>query len=846
MIKYDKEKKFIIMKKMFSICKKNYRVLVCLSCLFLLNSCSLFNTSLKGFLEYYTDNAGVGILELPELSGVSISGLNCIGSESNQSISFFMRNPQGYDLQIEYEFSDPEVKDYFSTGGFEIGTYQSDDKLKGQIVFSEDFLNALEMGHARDLSGKIHKDLSGKIILTDMASGRSFEPFYVDFMVNSKPERVRGAMFQLDTNVVNDGTYIVCFNLKNLNGSVHEKDTHDLYIGSNHWKLDGSSSQLVITEVYKEDPSLELTTTKPSIYNLDGTASSFVELKSEGFVPLYFKTNKRHSASTDAVTYTVSVIDDDGLSVSSVVSNQADQLQAPAINVVNDSINPAQELTEKFTLVINHERATWHKNEDGSVSPGALSSDYPYIKYKVTKGPQVVASGIKRGRVEVELASAKGYKVEAFSYLDGYVDSDDIEPATFGVSRSVNYYISQNEQADATGSKNNPYGTFEECIDEINNQIDTFGPRTEYNIYVMTDLTKNGKFLDGYARPAGKNYKLNIYGLSGTRKLTSIGDSVFKFNNGDIHIENLLLTGNGAIYSQASSLYLKNVQVKDCNITSSGMSAIRVMNGTFTLDGCTVSGNTITGESTLPAGIYAQTDVTLKGTNVIYGNEIISGGVSSPSNLFLATKSSGKLCLIKPDGPIGAETKIGVSAAVTPTAGRPVTISSGYGYRTPSSSQYNKKPGLRFVGDQYGISTSNDEMCLAVSGISTKPFIYEDDIQFHLFEGDDSTDCKFTIGNQNSFKVKPLHYNDEDPYYFSDAELADAEWDIYVTNHSSPTGVSSVTDEITIPDRAPFNIAPDTYELHINMTVLTYSKIQDCYISRTYSGLHIITGEKQQ
>ncbi|MCQ2600471.1 MAG: right-handed parallel beta-helix repeat-containing protein [Treponema sp.] len=802
---------------------------------------------MKDFFEYYTDKAGVGIVEYPELSGVNISGVKCIGSEENKIISFFMRNPQKYDLAIGYEFSDPEVASFFQSGGFELGTYQSDDKLKGQVVFPQDFLNALEMGRVKDeLTGKIHKDLSGKILLTDLASGRDFESFDVNFMVNSKPERVRGAMFQLDTNVVNDGTYIVCFNLKNLNSTVHQMDTHDLYIGNNHWKLDGSQRDLKITEVYKEDPELELTKTKPAVYNLDGTASSFEELSAEGYVPLYFKTNKKHASSTDVVTYNISIIDDDGLSVTSVVSNQADQLQAPTINVVDDSVNPAHELTEKFTLVINHERATWHKNEDGSVSPGALSSDYPYIKYKVTKGPQVVASGIKRGRVEVELASAKGYKVEAFSYLDGYVDSDDIDPATFAVSRSVNYYVSQIGQADATGSKNNPYGTFEECINEINNQITTFGPRTEYNIYVMTDLTKNGKFLDSYAPPSGKNYKLNIYGLSGTRKLTSTGDSVFKFNNGDIHIENLLLTGNGAISSQASSLYLKNVQVKDCTITSNSISAIQVLKGTFTLDGCTVSGNTITGESTYPAGIFAQTDVTLKGTNVIYGNEKISGGVSSPSNLFLANKSSGNLCLIKPDGPIGAETKIGVSAAVTPTAGHPVVISSGYGYKTSTSPQFNKKPGLYFKGDLNGVSALDDEICLAVSGVSSRPFVYEDDIQFQLFEGDSSTDYKFTIGNAASFNIKPLHDNDGTPYYFDTDELEDVTWDVYVTNHSSPTGVSSQTSQITIPDRAPFNIAPDKYELHINMTVPTYSKIHDCYITRTYSGMHIITGEKQQ
>lgn len=831
------------MKSTVSASKNIFNLIVSLFSLILLNSCQLFDSNMKEFFEYYTDNAGVGTIKFPDLSGVSINGLKCVSSEGNKIISFVMRNPQQYDLDIGYEFEDSEVSDCFLSGGYEIETYQSEDKYRGQIVFPKEFLNALEMGNAVDHLGKIHKNLSGKILLTDIASGRSFDTFDVNFMVNTKPERVRGAMFQLDTDVVNDGTYIVCFNLANLNGTVHQIDTHDLYIGNNHWKLDGSQRDLKITEVYKEDPELELTKTKPAVYNLDGTASSFEELSAEGYVPLYFKTNKKHASSTDAVTYNISIIDDDGLSVTSVVSNQADQLQAPTINVVDDSVNPAHELTEKFTLVINHERATWHKNEDGSVSPGALSSDYPYIKYKVTKGPQVVASGIKRGRVEVELASAKGYKVEAFSYLDGYVDSDDIEPAEFAVSRSVNYYVSQNEQADATGSRNSPYGTFEECINEINNQITTFGiNRTEYNIYVMTDLTNKGLnvSLPSY------NYKLNIYGYGKMRKISSTEDYIFKINNSDIHIENLLLTGKSAMYITNSTLYLKNVQVKGCNITSGTMSAIQVKNGTFTLDGCTVSGNTITGESTLPAGIYAQTDVTLKGTNVIYGNEIISGGVSSPSNLFLATKSSGKLCLIKPDGPIGAETKIGVSAAVTPTAGHPVVISSGYGYKTSTSSQFNKKPGLYFKGDLNGVSALDDEICLAVSGVSSRPFVYEDDIQFQLFEGDSSTDYKFTIGNAASFNIKPLHDNDGTPYYFDTDELEDVIWDVYVTNHSSPTGVSSQTSQITIPDRAPFNIAPDKYELHINMTVPTYSEKYDCYITRTYSGMHIITGEKQQ
>lgn len=718
--------------------KKVFYILIII---FAFNSCKLFNADINAFLEYYSGTSAVADVSFPETSGRASNGLLCIDSKADKTFNLILRNPQGYstagDITLEYKFNNEYLQNDIS---FSPDIELNDDLITATMTFSKENLEAFDKGNIKDDDNNIIKDLSGVCRIYADFSGSYFDGDYpVDFIVNSAPDRIRGAMFQINGKKDTKPNYVVAFNAPAISGTVHEADTHHLYIGKNHWTFTGNYN---LTEVSVE-PGCSLSTTKPSsLYDLDDKASTFQSLSSAGYVPLYFTSNEKCDDSSRVVTYKLSIVDDYGLSSNTVVINKPNKLQPPVFSSLTDaSTYPAEEESGEFKFVINHYGDTFYLDEDGNEIAGATCQNPVMIDYVVKKSGTVIESGVKRAPVILNLPSATGYTVEAYAYSDGVIDSRNNTSKTFGVSRSNIYYVSQNgDDINGTGSRAKPYETIEQCFGEIENQISSFGKNSSYVINLMSDISAQGDATFYIPPYNGSDYSyienstVTVQGYGGVRKIRNIevtGEereaysaiSVVHVPAMTLKLKNLEITseygaGIEANSTNAVNIELENVTVKDCN--KSDISAGIYFNtlGKLTLSNCTVINNICRfsrTDSGNGAGIFVnQGSIAVKNKVVIKNNIWIdSDGNQHSSNLYL-TKNGDIQRVIQIEGPLTKGSEIHLNTQTVPTVDVPVKFTQGFVAKNSSLKPYN----VFFSDENYAVRLKDNEAVLAKGGLS--------------------------------------------------------------------------------------------------------------------------------
>ena len=717
--------------------KKVFYILIII---FAFNSCKLFNADINAFLEYYSGTSAVADVSFPETSGRASNGLLCIDSKADKTFNLILRNPQGYstagDITLEYKFNNEKFND--TVWYPEI--IQNDDFITATMTFSKDNLEKIEKGFVKDEDENIIKNLSGVCRIKANFSGIYFDGDYpVNFMVNSAPERIRGAMFQINGKKETKPNYVVAFNAPAISGTVHEADTHHIYIGKNHWTFTGNYN---LTEVSVE-PGCSLSTTKPSsLYDLDDKNSTFQSLSSDGYVPLYFTSNEKCDDSSRVVTYKLSIVDDYGLSSNTVVINKPNKLQPPEFSSLNDaSTYPAEEESGEFKFVINHYGDTFYLDEDGNEKPGATCQNPVMIDYVVKRSGTVIESGVKRAPVIIYLPSATGYTVEAYAYSDGVIDSRNNTSITFGVSRSNIYYVSQNgDDINGTGSRAKPYETIEQCFNEIQNQISSFGKNSSYVINLMSDISAQGDATFYIPPYNGSDYSyienstVTVQGYGGVRKIRNIevtGEereaysaiSVVHVPAMTLKLKNLEITSEYGYGVEINSnkevnVQLENVTVKDCYKSDSSAGIYFNTLGKLTLSNCTVINNTCrlsNNDYGNGAGIFVnQGSIAVKNKVVIKDNIWIdSDNNRHPSNLYL-TKNGDIQRVIQIEGPLTKGSEIHLNTQTVPTVDVPVKFTQGFVAKNSSLKPYNV-----FSSDEnYAVRLKDNEAVLAKGGLS--------------------------------------------------------------------------------------------------------------------------------
>lgn len=744
--------------KKYSKLKSLFGLTTSLFLSFSLISCDLFNLDLEGFFVKYTETAAIDKDFKTDSIGIDISGIECVESNEDKTVTFYLRNPQHYKLLFSYEFDHKEIAGKFSSQDV-CSFSQSDDGNSMTMTFNKEFLYELEMGAVEELdeeenpTGRIQKDISGTILITESETERVFEPYHLQIAVNSLPPRMRGAVIQRDQGVPNNSGktahLVACFNIKNLSGTVHQADTKDLYIGNELYHIDFSSGSISITDSNGSTTGLKLSVTPPpALCHLDGSESVFTASSSaDGYLPLYYTTDidADSEIASNTLSYTIKLKDDANFSTSATVENVIDRLRPPSVNVTSTATDySADDVTGTFDLVISHGGESFHKEGDVEIE-STPASKTPSITYEVyNQSGTVVAEGTKASPVTIPVEIGK-YYVKAYASCAGYIDSDYMDDDethcaslsnAFTVHRSQNFYVNkQGSNGACNGSKNKPYRTIQKCIDQIREIAENDPTDNSYSIILQSDITSDSSdttsILADFTKNGVSSTEDLVYYIEGNGYTINAAEKTVaaKLSGGtNVTFDNVNIKGAG-IQVDSGILKFTSGSVKDISSSTAGC-AIKALGGDLYLgtEGLvTVSGNTCSAEEN-PCAVYIGGTASIAVKKAyIYNNK---DSDNHPANLYLAKdEDSNQKLLTIIDTLTGS--KIGIQTESLPAAGSFVTFTNAYGYN--NSKNQNVTPGTYFIGDKDGVGfdAATGEAVLAKNGGSFN-INFEEDITFAL------------------------------------------------------------------------------------------------------------------
>ncbi len=743
--------------KKYSKLKSLFGLTTSLFLSFSLISCDLFNLDLEGFFVKYTETAAIDKDFKTDSIGIDISGIECVESNEDKTVTFYLRNPQHYKLIFSYEFDRKEVAMRFQADSV-CSFIQSEDGKSMTMTFSHDFLHELEMGAVQELdeegnpTGNIQKNISGTIKIVEQETERVFEPYHLELAVNSAPPRMRGAVIQRDKPVPNNSGetahLVACFNIKNLSGTVHQADTKDLYIDNELYHIDFSSGSISITDSKGNTTGLKLSVTPPpALCHLDGSESVFTAGSSaDGYLPLYYTTDidADSEIASNTLSYTIKLKDDANFSTSATVENVIDRLRPPSVNVTSTATDySADDVTGTFDLVISHDGENYH-NENGLEVGGSKIAENPSITYEVyDQSGSVIAEGTKKAPVTVPVEIGK-YYVKAYASCIGYIDSDymadDEEHCassanTFTVHRSANFYVSKSgNNGSNNGSTKRPYRTIQKCIDQIRNMAQNDPTDNYYCIILQSDISVDSSdtssVLADFTKTGVSSDEELVYYIEGNGYTINAGGKnlAMKICAGtEVILEDVTVKGAG-IKVDSGVLNFADGNIKDITAENKG-SALSAESGEIYLgtEGLvTISGNICNYEET-PCAVYIGGDASLNIKNaVIYDNK---DSDENQRNLYLAKNGDDQI-KVNISGQLTGS-KIGINTESVPSPGNSITFTKAYGYKTGNNEGIT--PGTYFIGDVEGVGydKSSGEAVLAQNGGNFK-INFEEKITFAL------------------------------------------------------------------------------------------------------------------
>ena len=260
--------------------------------------------------------------------------------------------------------------------------------------------------------------------------------------------------------------------------------------------------------------------------------------------------------------------------------------------------------------------------------------------------------------------------------------------------------------------------------------------------------------------------------------------------------------------------------------------------GSLTLDGCTVSGNTINSVNGRGAGIYMQTEtgLTLKGKNYIYDN--YNKGFATPKRDDIYLPTGGTITV---EGNISGS-KIGVnvpwesSDSGAPRIGVPAAFTSGYGYGTTNASL----PGEIFIAENgYGVSTdSSGEAAFAVSGGGMYTALdYTVNLTASSVSVYPDTEKNINIAVSGSRKESggtptQLYYNNEDnKFYIDEAYTTKA------ADNNTVTFAAVLYNGATKVSDCTVNSASETGKIAVTIPKISYEETYTLRITSTFLGV---------
>ena len=273
----------------------------------------------RDYFDYYTNSAEIEWYELSCEFLQDKNGDVCIASDANKTLSFYMRNPRKYNLNVDFNNGD-------ASSGI-ITTQNQDDKTVINLTYPPSYLVAHDGG------GEIGGTIS--IVVNDETL-REFESYTFSLKCNTSPPSVKGHCVQ-----VSGGKYVVCFYLPTylLSSSAHVHDTHTLYINGNEI-ASGTASELA-----------SASSVLSSALNPLGGGTAFSSSAPTDYTAFYYLTDIIVSDDDD-LSWTIYIEDDDGLSSKKMTAST--RTASVGVTISGDGVLKAAD-SESTTLTASFE-----------------------------------------------------------------------------------------------------------------------------------------------------------------------------------------------------------------------------------------------------------------------------------------------------------------------------------------------------------------------------------------------------------------------------------------------------------------------------------------------------------
>ena len=438
-----------------------------------------WNDGLKAWLDEYTNSAMIEEHKFSTEPYRDSSYNSCISSERSFSITMYMRNPQGYNLDAAVSFPNLDLSIDRSAV-----TIKQTDLDTVVLTLPQSFLIASDEG----------QDISPTIKLTEPMSGRSFNDYSISLRCNTHPPAVD------NFTIMNDGTNhaVLAFDMPNaLELSIRHKDISKISINGTEYDVsiaDDGNFKITDSLFLTDAPAgLTILNSKEFVHSTEGRSVYYVtgdEIKEEG------------------ISYTLALIDTARLSTSQMVSTTVPRLNMPVMLDVQDNEIPddssismpvLDEKNSTFTIIL----------PDGDSDGNPVYNCRVY--YKMFYGADVVTDIYDMGNISEKkkfTVSVGTWNIECYAYKLGYEKSNLMNTKI----RVVDSYIfisgsrGSDDTSKADGTLGYPYKTLDGAIADINSRhmIGQDSSELTYTLCILDELSgEENKYIPAGIRAAG-------------------------------------------------------------------------------------------------------------------------------------------------------------------------------------------------------------------------------------------------------------------------------------------------------------------------------------------------------
>ena len=548
-----------------------------------------YEEPVRDYFEEYTETAAIGRMENPNKTARDSSAIDCITSDGDKTLIFYMRNPKKYRLNVQF-LCDPDES---TVEPAQVQLVQNDgERTILRLTYRQSFLLEHEGG----------LPIGGTITLQESTTLRSFNSFSYKLKCNSPPPAVKGLLMQNAPKESGSGQeYILCFFMPTdlLASPTHNMDTHYLHI--NDVKLEVGSSEYNSLLSTAEPSGLE-----PSIEN--GPAFDASRAPS-GYSAMYYRTG---ISITDAsITYDMLITDDDDLSsAKAACNNKTEKLEVPVLKKMDGTVIAENTSTAPLELFLDDDTGAADLNlfAPAETTSGSSVGDVT-VRYTISKisGDETVTEKSARGNARVQIFKCGSYKITAFAEKSRYMESESVSRYV-KVKRTPYIYVAENASvADGNGTKAKPFKGITQAAEAID-ELDDDSSRSIY-IYVKGSVKGSGTISSTVNTAKGE--KIYIQNAPGTTSAildgNNSGSTLTIETSVPITIKDVQITGaNKAGYNAGLAMssgtdvtLLSGVVIgKICSSIPAGQSecankgyGICNEGGKLTINGATISGN---------------------------------------------------------------------------------------------------------------------------------------------------------------------------------------------------------------------------------------------------------------